>query len=159
MNNGQREQERDEARRRRIRAQVERLITAMREDGIAGATIGPDGAITGVPNWEEATRHQRMSEKAKTHGYPPGLAKSTRWPRDALLAAERERLERSSPEERAARDAAHEALAWALDAEHFLGAFSRGAPGAFPAEAVDEVAGHLLLWLRERGFRVVPVEE
>lgn len=156
MNNGV--EDRDEARRQRIRAQLEQLFTAMREDGIAGATIGPDGVVTGVPNWLDATKDQRMSEKATAHGYPPGLAKSTRRHREDLVAAEQERLAPLAPEVRDASNAAHEALAWALDAERFLGAFSRGAPGAFPVEAVDEVAEHLLLWLRERGFRLVPSE-
>lgn len=141
----------DEALRRRAR--IEQLIAALRQGGVAGAMIGPDGTvIAGEPDWEARTRDQRFAEKARTHGWPPGLAKSTRWRRDRLVAADRERAEPG-------REAAIEALAWALDAERFLGAFSRGAPGAFPVEAVDEVAEHLVVWLRERGFRVVPVEE
>lgn len=137
----------------RRRAAVEQLIAAIRQGGVAGARIGPDGTvIAGEPGWEERTKDQRLSEKAKTHGWPPGLAKSMRWRRDRLVAEHRDRADLS-------RDEAIEALAWALDAERFLGAFSRGAPGAFPASATDEVAEHLLVWLRERGFTLVPIEK
>lgn len=137
----------------RRRALVEQLVAALTQGGVAGARIGPDGTVVaGEPDWEERTKDQRFSEKIRTHGWPPGLAKSTRWTRERLVAEARERDDPS-------RDAAIDALAWALDAERFLGAFSRGAPGAFPVDAVDEVAEHLLVWLRERGFRVVPIED
>lgn len=58
--------------------------------------------------------------------------------------------------ERSVHEASHEAVAWALDAERFLGSFNRGERGGFPVETVDEVADHIIVWLSERGFRVVP---
>ena len=90
----------------RRRAAVEQLIAAIRQGGVAGARIGPDGTvIAGEPGWEERTKDQRLSEKAKTHGWPPGLAKSMRWRRDRLVAEHRDRADLS-------RDETIEALAW-----------------------------------------------
>lgn len=128
----------------RSQALVEKLVAAIRQGGVAG-----------YPDWEERTKDQQFSEKMKTHGWPPGLAKSTRWKRERLAQEVRARVQSLSPE----KDDARKALAWALDAERFLGAFNRGAPGRFPAAVVNKVAEHLLVWLRERGFRIVPSED
>lgn len=142
---------------------AEQLIKALRE-GRAGASTGPDGeVVAGRPNWEEATKDQRFSEKMKTHGWPMGLAKSTWWKRDGLVAAERADRLVCPPAERERRDAAREALAWAVDAERFLGSFSntvepRGGMIRLQPIHIDDIAEHIELWLRERGYEIRPIE-
>lgn len=145
-------------RRPRWEREIEQLLRAMEEEGVAGGTIGQNGVITGQPNWEERTKDQRFAEKVKTHGYPAGLAKSTRWKRDALVAALSERVDQMDPAERAIHDQIHEALAWSLDAERFLGSFNYRERGGFPTETVDQVADHILVWLGERGYRIVQTQ-
>lgn len=142
-----------------LRARLEDMFRAMIDDGVAGGMIGPDGVRVGVPDWEEVTKDQRFAEKVKTHGWPPGLGKSTRWMRDGMAAGEDVLRQSMSDDERARQDAIHKAVAWSLDAERFLGSFSHGEPGRFLAEHVDAVATHLLLWLHTRGFQVVPLAE
>jgi hypothetical protein len=115
--------------------------------------IGPDGLRLGEANWHERAKDQRLSVKVRSHGYPLGLAKSNRMTREHLLADLQERLEQLSPAAYARHRAAHEALAWALDAERFLGSFHAG---QLNVERVDAVTDHLLVWLAERGFQIVP---
>lgn len=134
---------------------IERLLRFITEEGGAGGTLGPDGLRLGIPNWEERTKHQRFAERAKTHGYPLGFAKSQYRVRDRLVEEMRGRVEGLGGEERAAFALAHEAIAWALDAERFLGSFNQGARGGFPVDSVDRVADHLLAWLDHRGYQVV----
>jgi len=141
----------------RYQREIEAILEAMEQDGVAGGTVGPHGATVGIPNWAETTQDQRFSQKVRTHGYPLGLAKSTRWRRDRLVANLEERVSAMSPEEEAVHDATHEALAWALDAERFLGSFNRVGGDNFPPTTVDSVASHLLIWLRERGYGVIPI--
>jgi hypothetical protein len=147
----------EDGRTERYLREIEQLLQAMDEDGVAGGTVGPNGVVKGEPNWEARTKDQRFAEKVKTHGYPLGLAKSTHWRRDRLVAELHERASTMTLAERAVYHATHEAVAWALDAERFLGSFNRGERGGFPIDAVDEVADHVLIWLRERGYRVVPM--
>jgi hypothetical protein len=147
----------EDDRQERYLREIEQLLQAMEEDGVAGGTVGSGGVVMGEPNWEERTQDQRFAEKAKTHGYPLGLAKSTHWRRDRLVAELQERASKMTPADRAVHHAIHEAVAWALDAERFLGSFNRGGRGGFDVVHVDEVANHVLIWLRERGFRVVPM--
>jgi hypothetical protein len=75
-----------ERRAERYIRQVDELLQAMDEDGVAGGTVGPHGLTVGMPNWAERTKDQRFSQRVRTHGYPLGLAKSTRWTRDRLVA-------------------------------------------------------------------------
>ena len=145
----------DDEKRSKLERQLEELLRAMDEEGVAGGTIAGGGVTKGAPNWEDRTRHQRFAQKVRTHGYPPGLAKSTRAKRDRLLGELQERLRRTSPAERSIHHAVHEALAWALDAERFLGSFNRSGQSGFRPEHVDEVADHLLVWLAERGCTIV----
>lgn len=77
----------------------------------------------GIPNWEERTQHQRFAEWAKTHGYPFGLAKSQHRVRDRLVTELHLRVVTQSEWERVTFAEVHEAVAWALDAERFLGSF------------------------------------
>jgi hypothetical protein len=135
---------------------VERAIQYMTEEGGAGAVIGPEGLVLGMPNWEERTRHQRLSEKVKSHGYPLGFGKSQVHLRVSLLEDQRARTDTAGDEDRVRHMAAHEAVAWALDAERFLGSFRDGEGGGFPKQNVDRVADHILAWLGYRGFQVVP---
>jgi hypothetical protein len=147
----------EDDRQERYLREIEQLLQAMEEDGVAGGTVGPGSVVMGEPNWEERTQDQRFAEKAKTHGYPLGLAKSTHKKRNRLVAEIRDRVERMHPAERAVHHAVHEGVAWALDAERFLGSFNREGRGGFDAGNVDAVADHVLVWLWERGFRVVPM--
>ncbi len=71
-----------EDRSKQYRQYAEWLIKAAVEEGVAGCMIGPDGLTLGEPNWEERTKHQRFSERVKTHGYPLGFAKSLHRIRD-----------------------------------------------------------------------------
>lgn len=149
--------------RKSNRELAEQLIDALR-NGSSGARVGPDGeVVAGIPDWEEATKDQRFAEKAKTHGWPMGLAKSARWKREALLAAERANRLLLPEEEVAGRDAAREALAWALDAERFLGSFSSRVRELgflnLHSTKVDEVAEHLEIWLRERGYEIRKIDQ
>ena len=147
----------DDDRAVRYQRAADELIRAIEVDGVAGGTFGPSGMTKGISNWEDRTKDQRFSEKVTTHGYPLGLAKSTRWKRDRLLVDYQQRLEQMSAGERAVHQAVHDAVAWALDAERFLGNFNRSAGGRLPIGQVDAVADHLVIWLRERGFAVLPL--
>ena len=141
----------------RYQREIEAILEAMEQDGVAGGTVGPRGATMGIPNWAEQTKDQRFSQKVRTHGYPLGLAKSTRWRRDRLITDLQDQVSRMSPNARAVHESVHEALAWALDAERFLGSFNRPGGDTFPPHAADAVADHLLIWLRERGCTVIPI--
>jgi hypothetical protein len=142
----------DSLRERQLREQ----LAAM--PGLPGiGDAHPVEATTGLPQWEARTRDQRFAEKVRTHGYPLGLAKGTFAQRDRLLAAHHQRVGNATAEQRAVYDAVHEALAWALDAERFLGSFAGREGGGLPPETVDAVTDHLLVWLRERGCTVVPI--
>ncbi len=66
------------------------------------------------------------------------------------------RVEVLDDAERAQFAEAHEAMAWALDAERVLESFNRGERGGFPVESVDEVTNHLLAWLDARGYVLAP---
>ena len=112
--------------------------------------------MVGIPNWEERTKHQRFSERVKTHGYPLGFAKSQHSVRDRLVDEQRSRIDGLSEEARLEHSAAHEAVAWALDAERVLGSFNQGERGGFPVDAVDRVTDQVLAWLDHRGYQVVP---
>lgn len=74
--------------------------------------------------------------------------------RERLVAELREYVANLDTAAAAEYAATHEAVAWAVDAERFLGSFHRGASG-FRAEHVDAVGDHLLVWLAERGCTVV----
>jgi hypothetical protein len=60
----------EDDRQERYLREIEQLLQAMEEDGVAGGTVGSGGVVMGEPNWEERTQDQRFAEKAKTHGYP-----------------------------------------------------------------------------------------
>ncbi len=143
----------------RIMRDVEHALQAMNEEGVAGGTIGPDGLRLGMPNWEERTKHQRFSERIKTHGYPLGFVKSQNATREHLVETMGERVEALGEEEREAAEQAREAMAWALDAERTLGSFNWAGEDRFPLGTVDDVADHLLAWLDHRGFRVLPKDD
>jgi uncharacterized protein YjbI with pentapeptide repeats len=140
----------------RIKRDVARAIEAMSEEGVAGGTIGPNGLRLGMPTWDERTRHQRFGERAKTHGYPLGFAKSQLAVRRQLLESMRARIQALNEEDRVAAERAREAVAWALDAERFLGSFNHAGSDGLPIENVDRVADQILAWLDSIGFRVVP---
>lgn len=139
-----------------FRQDVEQIIRHLVEDEGSGAMIGPDGLTLGIPHWEEQTKDQRFSERAKTYGYPLGFAKTQLNVRDRLEEEQRSQVNAADSEARAAFAAAHEAVAWALDAERFLGSFNVGGRGGFPVGTVDSVANRMLVWLDHRGLAVVP---
>lgn len=109
-----------------------------------------DLATTRVPTAPVDPASRRFAERSATHPYPTGFARRAQWMRDDLMIAQRMRVEHMQPDAYAAHRAAHDALAWALDAERFLGSVG------LAAERVDEVAGHFLAWLGERGYQLVP---
>ncbi len=140
------------------RQDIERIIRHLVEDGGAGGTVDPEGLSLGIPNWEEQTKDRRFAERVKTHGYPLGFAKTQLRVRDRLVEAQRTRVEAADIQGRDAYANAHDAVAWVLDAERFLGSFNQGVPDRFPAETVDSVAERFLAWLDHRGFTVVSKE-
>lgn len=139
--------------------QIERLLHLLRNKRKPETRAGRR-AIRPIHTWDELTRHLRFAEKVKLHRYPGGLANTTRWRRDQMTVAHRRGLERLVESERMAAAAIHEAMAYALDAERFLGSLDqRNDRDYFPVEAVDALAEHLMVWLRERGYQVVPLRE
>ncbi len=47
----------------RYQREIEAILEAMEQDGVAGGTVGPHGATVGMPNWAEHTKDQRFSQK------------------------------------------------------------------------------------------------
>jgi len=146
----------------RTNAYVERMLRFLFAEGGAEGTLGPDGLRLGIPDWEERTKDLRPSDRAWTHGYPLGFAK-TQWRlRDRLGLRLRERARRLGQEDKVALVRAHEAVARALDWERLLGSFNYDNAcdrDHFPLAKLDLVADNLLLWLDHQGFRVVPKED
>lgn len=141
-----------------FRAQISQMIDALMKDGVAGGTISADGVTMGMPNWEERTKDQRFAEKWKTHGYPLGLAKSARATQARRSAELKDRVIAMSVEERAEFDAAFEALAYAIDAQRFLGNYNPRDRSSFDKDLVDTIAENMITWLAERGHRIAPVD-
>ena len=138
--------------------QIAQLIDVMVNQGVAGATISADGVITGMPNWEERTKDQRFAEKCKTHGYPLGLSKSARATQTRRSAELKDRVIAMSGEERVAYDAAFEALAYAIDAQRFLGNYNPRDRRSFDKDLVDTIAENMITWLAERGHKIAPID-
>ena len=143
----------------RIARDMERLLRAMNEEGVAGGMVGPDGLTLGIPNWEERTKHLRPSERVKTHGYPLGFAKGQQALRDGVMERYFGQVSACGGDEAARHQLAHDAVARALDWERFLGSFNHAGEERFPLNTVDLVADHLLAWLHHLGFLVVGTAE
>ena len=136
--------------------QLERLLQTLKEEPGTGVHRERP-LVRPIRTWDEQTRHLRFAEKVKLHGYPGGLANTTRWRRDRRVAMYRERIASLTEREVVAREAVHEAMAYAVDAECFLGSLdSRDERGRFPVDDVDDLATHLIVWLDEAGYQVVP---
>lgn len=141
----------------RIIRQIEFLLYELRRQR-APETGAVRPRIRPIHTWDEQTKHLRFAEKVKLHRYPGGLANTTRWRRDQMVAAYRQRLTAMEEPIRADANAVHEALAYAIDAERFLGSLDqRDERDYFPIGAVDELAEHLLCWLEERGYRITAI--
>ncbi len=141
-----------------FRRQILQLIDAMMNQGVAGATISADGVVTGMPNWEERTKDQRFADKIKTHGYPLGLAKSAMAKQNRRRAELKDRVITLSAAERAEFDAAFEALAYAIDAQRFLGNYNPRDRYSFDKDLVDTISENMITWLAERGHRIAPID-
>lgn len=139
--------------------QIEHLLSILKNErarqmSVTRPTIRP------IHSWDEQTRHLRFAEKVKLHRYPGGFANTTRWRREQMLAAHRRQLEGLDEPAVVEATAIHEAVAYALDAERFLGSLDqRDERDYFPVGAVDALAEHLLVWLRERGYQVSRLQE
>lgn len=142
-----------------LEQQIIRLIEAMKKYGVVGGTIGPDGVSTGMPNWEERTKDQRFAQKVRTHGYPLGLAKSTLSMEARLVAKLKYEVITMNADERTAFNAAFEALAHAIDAQRFLGNYNPRDRHSFDMDLVDTIAWNIMAWLRERGHRIVRIDD
>lgn len=139
--------------------QIERLLNILRNERTAEVSK-PRTTIRPIHTWDEQTRHLRFAEKVRLYRYPGGLANTTRWRRDQMGTAYHKRIAGLVEPARSQSFAIHEAMAYAIDAERFLGSLDqRDDRDCFPVEAVDALAEHLLVWLRERGYQVVPLRE
>lgn len=105
---------------------------------------------------EDPMKGPSPNKRAAVHGYPLGFAKSQWQLRDRLLARMRLRADGLTADEHDAEQAAHEALARALDWERLLGSFNHDSEDRFPIAAIDQVARNLLAWLDAQGFALVP---
>jgi hypothetical protein len=108
-----------------------------------------------MPRWEDPTKGPRPSQRAATHGYPFGFAKSQWLLRDRLLARMQQSANHRGDHERAEAAAAHEAVLRALDWERLLGSFNHAGEDRFPLTTLDTVTHNLLAWLDYQGFQVV----
>ena len=100
----------------------------------------------------------RPNQRAATHGYPFGYARSQWLLRDRLRARQ-QRLSGNRQESESLADAAsHEAMARALDWERLLGSFNHAGEDRFPVATIDTVARNVIAWLAYQGYAVVPVD-
>ena len=133
---------------------LEVLLHRLNRQGATEAGINRQ-RVRPIRTWDEQTRHLRFADKVKLHRYPGGLANTTRWRHGQRVSAHRQRIEGLGKPAQAEAEAIHEAMAYALDAERFLGSLDRrDERDYFPVEAVDELAERLLVWLEERGYRI-----
>src|SRR4051812_12978253 len=108
-----------------------------------------------MPTLEDPTTGPRPSQRAATHGYPLGFAKSQWLLRDRLLVRMQQVARHPEEPEHAEEAAAHEAMVRALDWERLLGSFNHAGENRFPVATLDTVAHNLLAWLDYQGFQVV----
>ncbi len=142
----------------RIMREVENLLRAAREQPAETPAMNVESPVPAVHPWRDESRGQRYADRAAGHGFPPGLAKSARNLRDTLRSYEQVRNQAMPGDDRVDQEAVHEALAWALDAERFLGSLSGpGGEGVRPRH-IDDIAANLLVWLRYKGFALTPLQ-
>lgn len=108
---------------------------------------------------DDPVRRLRPAQRAATHGYPFGFAKSQWRLRDRLLARKQHQSTRLSKSEQVESAASHEAVTRALDWERLLGSFNYAGEDRLPVATIDVVASNLIAWLAYQGFAVVRKNE
>ncbi len=141
----------------RLLREVEDLLRDAREQRVEAPVMNVESPVPAVHPWKHASHGERYAQRAAGHGYPPGLAKSARNLRDTLRSYEQVRGQAMPGDDRVDQEAAHEALAWALDAERFLGSLSGPGGAGVRADHIDDIAGNLLVWLRYKGYAITPL--
>ena len=107
--------------------------------------------------WSRSREEQRFGERAGSGGNPLAFARSTMNLRDALTAYQAARFQAMDLDERTEHAAILDALAWAIEAERFLGTVSGPQQNRLRMEDVDAAAANLLLWLHYRGYEIRPL--
>ena len=142
----------------RILEDVEELLRAAREQPAEWPGMNAESPVPAVHPWSDESREERYADRAARHGFPPGLAKSARNLRDTLRSYEQVRNQAMPGDDRVDQEAVHEALAWALDAERFLGSLSGPGGEGVRAGHIDDIAANLLAWLRYKGYALTPLQ-
>jgi uncharacterized protein YjbI with pentapeptide repeats len=128
------------------------------DNGISDAQIhackslGADVDIT-ADDVAARIRKQRFS-RTRVWDYKGLLYQRRRNERDRHMTALQDRASSLSTDQLIAFVRAREELAWAIDAERYVG----GLRNEITPEDVDELAAHLVAWLDLRGFVVAPKE-
>lgn len=139
-------------------AAVDAMLAASRNVPSLERSDPPAPRPTVVP-WKQRKDRQRFGERATTCGNPLGYARSIMNLRDTLGAYQAARFQAMPTEQRADHAVTLDVLAWAIEAERFLGTFTGRAGAGFRMEQVDAAAANLLMWLHYRGYELRPVAD